>query len=110
MSKLRAEFSSVPEMPNDIGSAGPGIAGFVHSAWLCAGHIRRGFAHRAGTVSAARMGMDAVSRFGSFMLDFKQMRVDGRLKSAAERKASQSHVLMAADVKLKPEEAAPPRK
>ena len=56
------------------------------------------------------MGMDAVSRFGSFMLDFKQMRVDGRLKSAAERKASQSHVLMAADVKLKPEEAAPPRK
>lgn len=39
-----------------------------------------------GPVSAARIGMDAVSQFQTFILDFDQMRIDGSLKSATEEK------------------------
>jgi hypothetical protein len=53
-----------------------------------------------GPLSAARIGMDGVSQFGVFILDFEQMRIDGRLKTAAERKASRQKELTAADVEL----------
>ena len=49
---------------------------------------------------AAQVGMDAVSQFGSFILDFEQMRIDGRLKTAAERKATHQPVLNPEDVKI----------
>lgn len=54
-----------------------------------------------GPTSAARIGMDAVSQFGVFILDFEQMRIDGRLKTAAERRTSRQKGLTAADVELK---------
>ena len=38
--------------------------------------------------SAAQVGMDAVSQFGTFILDFQQMRIDGKLKSWGERRAT----------------------
>lgn len=37
---------------------------------------------------AAQLGMDAVSQFGVFVLDFEQMRVDGRTRTAVERQAA----------------------
>jgi hypothetical protein len=50
--------------------------------------------------SAAQVGMDAVSQFGTFILDFEQMRVDGRLKTAAERHATHKIVLTQKDVQV----------
>lgn len=55
-----------------------------------------------GAIGAARLGMDAVSQFGTLILDFDQMRIDGRLKTTAERRASRRKDLTAEDVKLKP--------
>ncbi|WP_407828652.1 aspartyl protease family protein [Sphingomonas sp.] len=49
---------------------------------------------------AAKIGMDAVSQFGTFILDFEQMRIDGRPKTAAERKATRKTVPTQKDVKL----------
>jgi len=49
---------------------------------------------------AAQVGMDAVSQFGVFILDFEQMRLDGRLKTAAERKATHKLSLTEKDVEL----------
>jgi gag-polyprotein putative aspartyl protease len=60
-----------------------------------------------GPLSAARIGMDAVSQFGTFILDFEQMRIDGKLKTAAEKKASRQRAVTEHDVKLKPTE--PPK-
>lgn len=54
------------------------------------------------TVGAARIGMDAVSQFGTFILDFDSMRVEARRKSAKERAAPGWRALTAADVKLSP--------
>lgn len=64
-----------------------------------------------GHVGAAWVGMDAVSQFGTFILDFEQMRVDGRLKTAAERKATHRTVMTEKDVQLdkKDQKANPPR-
>lgn len=55
-----------------------------------------------GTMSAARIGMDAVSQFGTFILDFHQMRIDGRLKTPAEARASRQKSPDERDVQLKP--------
>jgi predicted aspartyl protease len=52
-----------------------------------------------GHEGAAWIGMDAVSQFGIFILDFEQMRIDGRLKTAAERKASRQPTMTSEDVK-----------
>lgn len=56
-----------------------------------------------GPESAARIGMDAVSQFGVFTLDFEQMRVDGRLKNAQELATPGWRTLTADDLKLEPE-------
>jgi hypothetical protein len=58
-----------------------------------------------GAISAARIGMDAVSQFGTFILDFEQMRIDGRLKTPAERKASSQKSPGESDIKLKPDKS-----
>ncbi len=50
--------------------------------------------------SAAQIGMDAVSQFGILVLDFEQMRMDGRLKTAGERKATRKTSPTQADVKI----------
>jgi predicted aspartyl protease len=42
--------------------------------------------------SAAKIGMDAVSQFDTFILDFDQMRIDGSLKSASERNRTRKDV------------------
>jgi hypothetical protein len=55
-----------------------------------------------GNVSAARIGMDAVSQFGTFVLDFEQMQIDGTLKTPAEKAASAQPAPSAAEVELKP--------
>jgi hypothetical protein len=60
-----------------------------------------------GPVSAARIGMDSVSQFGEFILDFEQMRIDGRLKTAAERKATRRRELSEDDVKLESDKRDP---
>jgi hypothetical protein len=57
---------------------------------------------------AAKIGMDAVSEFGTFILDFEQMRIDGRLKTAAERKAPARKELTGEDLQLEPKKAADP--
>lgn len=62
-----------------------------------------------GPISAARIGMDAVSQFGTFILDFEQMRMDGSLKTAAQTKASAQPPVTRENVKLKPSEARPKR-
>jgi hypothetical protein len=51
---------------------------------------------------AAKVGMDAVSQLGVLILDFEQMRIDGRLKTEAERKATRKTVLTNDDVELDP--------
>jgi predicted aspartyl protease len=48
---------------------------------------------------AAKVGMDTVSQFGTFILDFDQMRIDGRLKTAAEREATRKTIVTQKDVK-----------
>jgi len=58
-----------------------------------------------GAISAARIGMDAVSQFGVFILDFEQMRIDGRLKTPAERKASSQKSPGESDIRLKPDKS-----
>ena len=44
--------------------------------------------------------MDSVSEFGTFILDFEQMRLDGRPKTPAERKATHKKVLTDKDVRV----------
>jgi hypothetical protein len=46
---------------------------------------------------AARIGMDAVSQFGTFILDFETMTVDARLKTAEEKQRPGWRPLTAAD-------------
>jgi hypothetical protein len=55
-------------------------------------------------VSAARVGMDAVAQFGTFILDFEQMRIDGRLKTPKERATSGWKPLGSEDIKLEPDD------
>ena len=62
-----------------------------------------------GHVGAAWVGMDAISQFGTFILDFEHMRVDGRLKTAAERKATHQTVLTEKDVKVDEKKPASPK-
>jgi hypothetical protein len=61
----------------------------------------------SGTISAARIGMDTVSQFGTFVLDFEQMRIDGRLKTLAEKRASRQRMPTERDVQLKPQPTTP---
>jgi hypothetical protein len=50
--------------------------------------------------SAARIGMDAVSQFSTFILDFEAMRVEGRLKTAKERRRPGFRALTQQDIEL----------
>lgn len=54
--------------------------------------------------SAARIGMDAVSQFGTFVLDFDRMRAEGRLKTPEETGRSAWHPLTQDDIKLAPDD------
>jgi hypothetical protein len=49
---------------------------------------------------AAQVGMDAVSQFSTFILDFDQMRMDGRLKTAPERNKNRQPTMSPEDVKV----------
>jgi hypothetical protein len=51
--------------------------------------------------------MDTVSQFGTFVLDFEQMRIDGRLKTLAEKRASRQRMPTERDVQLKPQPTTP---
>jgi hypothetical protein len=60
--------------------------------------------------SAAQFGMDAVAQFGTFILDFEHMQIDGTLKTSAERKATRRPLLKQADIQLRePENAKAPK-
>jgi hypothetical protein len=58
---------------------------------------------------AAQIGMDAVSQFGTFILDFEQMRIDGRLKTPVQRKVNRQPAVKRSVASKADRTASPPK-